>query len=166
LHFELSRLRVLLAIVAVLWLVLVIAGPMLPVPLAGMLYALGSRICHQRPERSFHFLAAQLPVCARCAGIYAGAAAGSLLALSALLRERLSAISPRMLLLAGATPTLLTLVIEWSGAWAGSNNERALAGSMLGVTAAFVVAQAVATLHYGGCVPRRPIASNRPPTPI
>src|SRR6185295_1848536 len=35
-------------------------------------YAVGSVICHQLPERSFHLWAAQLPVCARCTGIYAG----------------------------------------------------------------------------------------------
>ena len=63
------------ALAAVTWLALLILGPTLPVPLAGALYALGSHICHQRPERSFHLFAAQLPVCARCLGIYAGAAA-------------------------------------------------------------------------------------------
>ena len=37
-------------------------------------YAVGSVVCHQLPERSFHLWAAQMPVCARCTGIYAGAA--------------------------------------------------------------------------------------------
>jgi hypothetical protein len=37
-------------------------------------YALGSAICHQRDERSFHLFAEQFPVCARCTGLYAGAA--------------------------------------------------------------------------------------------
>ena len=37
-------------------------------------YAIGSRICHQLPARSFHLWSMQMPVCARCAGIYAGAA--------------------------------------------------------------------------------------------
>ena len=158
--------RALLALTAVVWLALLICAPMLPVPLAGILYALGSRICHQRPERSFHLFAAQLPVCARCAGIYAGAAIGSLLALNGSIRERLLSFSPRMLLVAGALPTLMTLITEWSGAWAGGNDARAAAGVWLGVAVALVVGQAVATLHYGGCVPRRPIASNRPFTLI
>ena len=157
--------RALLALAAVTWLGLLIAAPVLPVPFAALLYALGSRICHQRPERSFHLFAAQLPVCARCAGIYAGAAAGSLLMLSASIRERLCRRSPRTLLLAGVLPTLITIILEWSGAWAGANDMRALAGVPLGV-AVFVVATAAATLHYGECVPRRPIASNRPFTPI
>jgi uncharacterized membrane protein len=158
--------RALLALTAVIWLALLILTPVLPVPIAGMLYALGSRICHQRPERSFHLFAAQLPVCARCAGIYTGAAIGSLLALSGSIRERLFPFSPRMLLVAGALPTLITLIIEWSGAGAGGNDVRAAAGVWLGVAIAFVVGRAVATLHYGRCVPRRPIASNRPFTLI
>jgi uncharacterized membrane protein len=158
--------RALLAVTAVVWLALLILAPVLPVPVAGILYALGSRICHQRPERSFHLFAAQLPVCARCAGIYAGAAVGSALMLSASVRERLSPISPRTLLLAGALPTLVTLIMEWSGVWAGSNDVRAAAGLLLGVAVAFVVTRAAATLHYDQCVPRRPIASNRPSTLI
>jgi len=37
-------------------------------------YLTGSGICHQLPERSFHLSGHQMPVCARCAGIYFGAA--------------------------------------------------------------------------------------------
>jgi hypothetical protein len=37
-------------------------------------YAIGGAICHQLPERSYHLWTVQLPVCARCTGIYAGAA--------------------------------------------------------------------------------------------
>ena len=36
-------------------------------------YAIGHVVCHQLPARSFHLWGAQLPVCARCTGIYAGA---------------------------------------------------------------------------------------------
>jgi uncharacterized membrane protein len=158
--------RLLLALTAVVWLALLILTPVLPVPIAGILYAFGSRICHQRPERSFHLFAVQLPVCARCTGIYAGAAIGSLLALSASIRERLFPFSPRTLLVAGTVPTLMTLIIEWSGAWVGANDARAAAGVLLGVSVAFVVGRAAATLHYGGCEPQRPIASNRPFTLI
>src|SRR5438067_12965322 len=45
-------------------------------------YLIGSIVCHQRPERSFHLWSAQLPVCARCTGIYAGAAVAAIIALS------------------------------------------------------------------------------------
>ena len=40
-------------------------------------YTIGSAICHQLPERSFHLWSAQMPVCARCTGIYFGAVIGA-----------------------------------------------------------------------------------------
>jgi hypothetical protein len=40
-------------------------------------YAIGSAICHQLTERSFHLWRAQMPVCARCTGIYFGAVIGA-----------------------------------------------------------------------------------------
>jgi uncharacterized membrane protein len=164
---------VLVAGVAAVWLALLVAAPLLPVPLAAVMYTLGSRICHQRPERSFHLFAAQLPVCARCLGIYGGAAAGSIAALTARIRARVFMMTPRMLLVCGALPTALTVVAEWSGAAAPSNAARAAAGLPLGCVVALMVAQGAArrledraTLHYVGCAPRRPTASNRPSTPI
>ena len=42
------------------------------------------RVCHQRPERSFHVAGVQLPVCARCTGLYVSGAAGALAALARL----------------------------------------------------------------------------------
>jgi uncharacterized membrane protein len=156
----------LLALFSISWLALIVAAPILPIPIAGVLYAIGSDICHQRPDRSFHLFMAQLPVCARCAGIYAGAALGaSAAALSAPFREFARRSSARAILFLGAVPTGLTLAFEWTGLWTGSNAARAVAGLPLGVVVALVVVQAVATVHYGGCAQRRPIASNRPPTP-
>jgi uncharacterized membrane protein len=157
---------VVLALAAATWVALLMLGPVLPVPVAGVLYALASHICHQLPERSFHLLSSQLPVCARCLGIYAGAAAGLLLTVHPWLRHRVSRMSPRTMLCAGAVPTLITVVMEWGGVWSGGNSVRAAAGATLGLAVAFVVAPAAATLHYGECVRRRPIANNRPPTPI
>ena len=55
-------------------------GAVPPGPAAAVAYLLGSQICHQIAERSFHLAGAQLPVCARCTGIYAGFAAGVVLA--------------------------------------------------------------------------------------
>lgn len=156
-----------LAALAAVWLALIVAAPALPVPIAGVLYALGSFICHQRSDRSFHLFAAQLPVCARCAGIYAGAALGAVAAvLSMDVRTCASDFPPRALLVIGGVPTALTLLLEWSGLWAGSNLARALAGLPLGCAVALVVARAAATVHYARCAPRRPIASSRPPTHI
>ncbi|MBU6997442.1 MAG: DUF2085 domain-containing protein [Theionarchaea archaeon] len=41
------------------------------------MYLFFSPVCHQLPQRSFHIAGHQLPVCARCTGIYLGALIGS-----------------------------------------------------------------------------------------
>jgi hypothetical protein len=41
-------------------------------------YRVGSLVCHQLRDRSFHLWTAQMPVCARCVGIYFGAVVGAL----------------------------------------------------------------------------------------
>ena len=43
-------------------------------------YGIGSLICHQLPERSYRLWTAQMPVCARCAGMYFGAAIAAIAA--------------------------------------------------------------------------------------
>ena len=43
-------------------------------------YLMGGVVCHQRPDRSFHPGGVQMPVCARCAGLYLGAGVGVLAA--------------------------------------------------------------------------------------
>src|SRR3989442_14005492 len=67
------------------WLALLVAAPAAAfgVPASGFAYALGSLICHQRPERSFDVFAAQMPVCARCIGLYVGAATGAVMTIVA-----------------------------------------------------------------------------------
>jgi uncharacterized membrane protein len=70
-----------LALAAAIWVALLVTAPWTAAAagsVGGWLYAVGSLICHQRPERSFHLGAAQLPVCARCLGLYAGGAAGAI----------------------------------------------------------------------------------------
>jgi len=51
-------------------------------------YGIGSLICHQLPERSFRLWTAQMPVCARCAGIYFGAAIAAIALAAAPLKRR------------------------------------------------------------------------------
>ena len=64
---------------------MLVGGVALPfVPCAGggtsvavsVIYAAGSLVCHQRPERSLSSCRRQWPVCGRCSGLYLGAAAG------------------------------------------------------------------------------------------
>jgi uncharacterized membrane protein len=109
---------------------------------ASVAYYVSSLICHQRPERSFHFWGAQFPVCARCAGIYAAAAVSAIAALARpRVRPRRAAagISDAMLLAAAALPSLATLVFEWTTGVTPSNGVRAAAGVPIGAAVAWVV---------------------------
>ncbi len=114
-----------------------------------ILFAIGSVICHQKPERSFFYDGHQFPVCARCAGIYLSSAAGFLgwLGLKVARTWRPIPVDPRRamraLILAGA-PTALSLASGAIALWDGSNLVRALFAIPLGATAGVIVA-AVAT---------------------
>jgi hypothetical protein len=69
----------------------------------------GYAICHRILERSFVIGGRQLPLCARCTGIYLGVASN--LAVMTLLRRRRSAQLPRPILLA----TLGTFLVVMGG---------------------------------------------------
>jgi uncharacterized membrane protein len=148
-----------LAMLAVGWLTVLVTAPGLPARAGAAVYLVASFVCHQLPDRSFHVGPYQLPVCARCLGIYAGAAVVACLGCLAWLRAPLArwpAARLRGIAMAAALPTAVTVAAEWGGVWASSNGVRAIAGLSLGAGAALVVVGAVATLHYGGCPPRRP----------
>jgi hypothetical protein len=116
-------------------------------------YAIGSFVCHQLPERSFHLLAVQMPVCARCTGIYAGAALVALAALATAApttgftsRWPLGSTAGwerrlRVTLVVASLPTVATLLYEW---WAGgtTNWVRALTALPLGAALALMVVRA------------------------
>ena len=102
-------------------------------------YTVGSLICHQRPERSFHLWSAQLPVCARCTGIYVGAAAATLRTGGWLNGRALDAAFARRVMILAALPTLATLGYEWTTAVAPSNWIRFAAGLPLGGVVSWLV---------------------------
>ena len=175
-----GRLRAAFIAAAAAWAVLLVAVPFLASrahasPLASALivsvYALGSVVCHQLPERSYHVWTAQMPVCARCAGIYFGAVAGALVGplraaeavrhigtnlaqgLPASLRggedrrsaERgggLPAGRVRAALALAVTPTVLTLVYEWTTGVMPAHAIRAAAGAPIGFVVAWLVVAA------------------------
>lgn len=104
---------------------------------AAAVYAAGSYICHQRPERSFHIAGRKLPVCARCTGLYLSAAAAVPLAI--LLAAPLTGRRARWILVAAALPTAITWLLEYTGAMPFGNLARAVAALPLGFTAAWLV---------------------------
>ena len=112
-------------------------------------YGIGSLVCHQLPQRSYRLWSAQMPVCARCAGIYAGAATASLLALIAPRRADARAIAERAgtgraraILAVAAAPSLATLVYEWATRHAPSNAIRFAAGLPIGIAVAWLLVAA------------------------
>ena len=143
-------------------------APHLPPALAAVVYAFGALVCHQRPERSFHWDGAQLAVCARCTGIYLGACVTAVLAFVPPRQYASGAITARRLrtvLAVAALPTAVTVACEWAGWWHPSARLRAATGLVLGAAAGFVVAAALAGLHYGKWHPRA-AAPRQPPTHI
>jgi uncharacterized membrane protein len=140
-----------LAMSATGWVLLVVAGPLLASTSAsagGWLYAVGALICHQQPERSFHVGTSQLPVCARCLGLYGGAALGLIAwALTAHRRRAPWMASHAMITVAvSGAPTMLTILTAWIGVGDPSNPWRAALAVPLGA-AGGLVSGAVATDH-------------------
>ena len=121
------------------------------------IYAVGSVICHQLPQRSFHLWSAQMPVCARCTGIYVGGAvvAIGVLVHAARLKRRSTGTArlkprpaynfsrARSILLVAAIPTIATLVFEWTTGEMPANGIRALAGCAIGAAVVWAIASDV-----------------------
>jgi len=108
--------------------------------LSAAVYHIGSLVCHQLPERSFYFWGAQMPVCARCTGLYIGAAATALAAarMRPPFQHRVWH-RARQLVFMGALPTGLTLIYEWTSGTMPGHWIRAAAGFPLGVIVMLIV---------------------------
>jgi uncharacterized membrane protein len=104
-------------------------------PLA--LAPIGAFICHQRPERSFFVHGQQMPVCARCTGLYVGAALAAPVALAAAVAG--AAGRSRWIFAAAALPTAITWTLEFAGLAHFSNAARFAAALPLGFVAAWLV---------------------------
>lgn len=172
------RLRAAFVAASIAWAVLLVAVPfaasqphvsaMAAALIAGV-YAIGSVVCHQLPERSYHLWTAPMPVCARCAGIYFGAVLGaSARAIRTAKAVRHSrrvaqdspnvaqgfspakvvaqnvnpAWRPRLALALAVAPTIVTLAYEWTTGDAPSHAIRAAAGVPIGVVVAWLIVAA------------------------
>jgi uncharacterized membrane protein len=121
-------------------------APVLPAWPSAIVYAVSSLVCHQLPERSFYWGSVQMAVCARCTGIYAGAAAAALAA-APLDPARLQVLrrGVRPILLLAAAPAAATVLLEWLGVWAAPSTVRLATGLPLGAAIMSVVAIAFAS---------------------
>ncbi|MEQ1730318.1 MAG: DUF2085 domain-containing protein [Vicinamibacterales bacterium] len=119
---------------------------------AGLVYLAGAVVCHQRPERSFAWAGQAWPVCARCTGIYLGAAAAVLLFVAAgragarvspAVRRGAGPASARLAVGVALVPAGVTLLWEWTTGVTPSNLVRATTGVVIGGTVAWVVMRAL-----------------------
>jgi uncharacterized membrane protein len=110
-----------------------------------ILYQCFSAICHQIPDRSFHYWGHQLGVCSRCTGIYGGFLAGLLL--YPLLRNIGNGRFPaRWWLVAAAIPMMIDFACDYTKILANTFSSRTLTGLLFGsVTAFFILPGLVAT---------------------
>jgi len=99
-----------------------------------------SRVCHQEPGRSLWLAGVPMSVCARCLGIYVGAAAG------ALVRVR-HEVALRMLAIAAAV-NVVDVVAEFAGLHGNWAVVRVCLGIVLGITIAAAIA---ASPHLFNC---------------
>lgn len=138
----------LLLVTSIAWTTAVVAAPLLLtragevetrshlLPLS--VYVVGSFVCHQRPERSFHITPLPMPVCARCFGLYAAAPFGFAAALAGF-GLGLARASPRRALVIAALPTLATLAVEWAAIAEPGNVARFAAALPLAAVAAYLI---------------------------
>jgi len=138
-----------LVVAGVLWLGAILVAPLAIASNHGALslgaactYAAGSRVCHQRPDRCFWIRGRPMPVCARCTGIYAGAAVAGPLGL--LLASGWSTRRARLAVALAALPTLISWSLEYAGLAHPSNALRAVFGLPLGFVVAWLVVGALA----------------------
>ena len=111
-----------------------------PTTWTAIVHGIGSRICHQKSERSFHTAGVQWPVCGRCTGLYLAVPIGAVIA--AARRRPADVRRARRLLAIAAVPTVLSILFEWAGLPIG-NVTRLLTAVPLGAAGAFAVIRAV-----------------------
>jgi hypothetical protein len=122
------------------------------------IYAAGSIVCHQVAGRSFYLWGVQMPVCARCTGIYVGGALAAIVWYAVCGINRITgrlkadttygtAVRPivvsthvKRVLVFAAIPTAATLIFEWTAGQMPANWMRALAGFPLGAAVVWVIA--------------------------
>ena len=110
--------------------------------LAAAVIRFSSFICHQQPDRSFHWGAAPWAVCARCLGLYAGAPLGALCAMT--VQVPLARAGNFLLLCMTAMPTGASWLLEHGAGWSVTNETRFAAAVPLGAAVVWIIARTLA----------------------
>ncbi|HUF24088.1 MAG TPA: DUF2085 domain-containing protein [Vicinamibacterales bacterium] len=128
---------------SVAWLALALLALTASAPdswLSSLVFRLSSYLCHQQPDRTFHWDGAPWAVCARCLGLYAAAPSGALLALASRPRTLDRGGNVLLLCIAGV-PTAVSWLGEHALGWPMANVVRFAAALPLGAAVAWVVAR-------------------------
>ena len=102
-----------------------------------VVFPVGHFICHQKPDRSFFLGGLQMAVCARCTGLYVGAALAMPLALG--FAAPLTTTRARWIAVLAALPTAITWSLEFAGLADFSNVAMFIAALPLGAAAAWLI---------------------------
>ncbi len=106
--------------------------------LAISIYRGFSLACHQLPARSFFIENYPLAVCARCTGLYAGFAVGTLV--YPLVRDvRRTLAPPRVWLVAALMPLAIDWTLGFFGIWNNTHVSRFATGALVGAVSVFYV---------------------------
>ena len=132
-----------LAVAAVLWPVAMGAAVVDRVAhedgvVSAIVYTAASRICHQRPDRSFHSSGHPWPVCGRCSGLYLAAPFGAWAGRRWWPRR----VSARVGIVLAAVPTVATLILEFVSPDGVSSVARAVAALPLGFAVSALIVHA------------------------
>jgi uncharacterized membrane protein len=108
----------------------------------GLVWYAAGLVCHQAPDRSYHFDHVQWFVCARCSGLYLSAIAGAIAGFA--MRRGTTRTFDLVTLAAAAIPTATTFVVEKAGIAPVGNAGRFLAALPLGAALAWLVVRTAA----------------------
>lgn len=155
-----------IAIIAVTIVVAVIAAPLAKAQghtdFASAIYQAFSYLCHQIPERSFHFGRHQFAVCSRCTGLYAGFALATLTL--PLVRPLQRMDTPRIIwLLLSVVPLAIDFGLTYFGIWENNHFTRVTTGALFGAVAAIYVVPGL--IELSGTIAARYAAHPQPTSP-
>jgi uncharacterized membrane protein len=120
---------------------------------ATIIYGAFSKICHQKPERSFFVLGSPLAVCSRCTGLYVGFTL-TLVAYPLLRSLRTTTAPDRKWLFLAAVPMALDVAVDVLGIWHNTHSSRVISGLVLGAAGVFYVMPGISELALRVSRPR------------
>ena len=141
-----------LAAASIVWLALLAFAAACPagfVSICEIVFAFASHVCHQQPDRSFHWGTTAWPVCARCLGLYAAAPLGAMLALAVKTPARIVPARNFVLLCVAALPTVVTWVVEHAFGAPLSNGLKFSTALPLGAAVAWLLVRTILATARG-----------------